>query len=63
MDMERDKMYDDLLRKRISDIMGEPVDENANADDVMFDLGLRYLRMKAQAKRINASKKVNRLSL
>lgn len=61
--MERDKMYDDLLRKRISDIMGEPVDENANADDVMFDLGLRYLRMKAQAKRINASKKANRLSL
>ena len=28
--MIRDKDYDDLLRKRISDIMGEPVDEDTN---------------------------------
>lgn len=61
--MIRDKDYDDLLRKRISDIMGEPVDEDTNADDLMFDLGLRYLRMKAQEKRIDASKKANQLSL
>ena len=61
--MIRDRDYDDLLRKRISDIMGEPVDEDINADDLMFDLGLRYLRMKAQEKRIDDSKKANQLSL
>lgn len=63
MEMIRDRDYDDLLRKRISDIMGEPVDEDINADDLMFDLGLRYLRMKAQEKRIDDSKKANQLSL
>ena len=43
--------------------MDEPVDEDTDADDLMFDLGLRYLRMKAAEKRINDSKKAQALSL
>ena len=61
--MGRDKQYDELLRRKISEITGEPVDEGIDADDLMFDLGLRYLRMKAAEKRINDSRKAHQLSL
>lgn len=61
--MGRDKQYDELLRRKISEITDEPVDEGIDADDLMFDLGLRYLRMKAAEKRIKDSRKAHQLSL
>ena len=43
--MKRDNEFDEVLRKRVSEILNEPVNESINADDLMFDLGFRYLRM------------------
>ena len=61
--MGRDRQYDELLRRKISEITDEPIDEGIDADDLMFDLGLRYLRMKAAEKRIRDSRKAHQLSL
>ena len=61
--MPRDREFDELLRKKISDILDEAFDENIDADDLMFDLGMRYLRMMASEKKKKASKIANRLSL
>ena len=43
--MKRDKEFDEILRSRISEILEEPIEESVDADDLMFDLGFRYLRM------------------
>ena len=61
--MERDREFDEVLRKKISETLGEQIDESVDADDLMFDLGMRYLRMMAIKKRKKEDKKENRLSL
>ena len=60
--MTRNKEYDEVLRSRISEILGEPIDESIDADDLMFDLGLRYLRM-ITAKKKKADENGDPLSL
>ena len=61
--MEKGRGFDDMLRRKISEILDEPIDDSVNADDLMFDLGMRYLRMTAAEKKKNASRKENVLSL
>ena len=61
--MERDREFDEVLRRKISQILDEPIDESIDADDLMFDLGMRYLRMMAAEKKKRANKKANQLSL
>ena len=61
--MDRSKAFDEILRKKISETLGEAIDGSVSADDLMFDLGMRYLRMMAAEKRKNASLKENELSL
>ena len=61
--MERDREFDEVLRRKISETLDEPLDESINADDLMFDLGMRYLRLMASQKRINAYKRKKQLSL
>ena len=61
--MDRSKAFDEVLRKKISETLGEAIDGSVSADDLMFDLGMRYLRMMASEKRKNASLKENELSL
>ncbi|MCR5090642.1 MAG: haloacid dehalogenase-like hydrolase [Oscillospiraceae bacterium] len=61
--MERDKEFDEVFRKKISEILDEAIDESVDADDLMFDLGLRFLRMKAAERKKTADKKANQLSL
>ena len=61
--MDRDREFDDILRKKISGILDEPIDESVNADDLMFDLGMRYLREMAAEKKKTAREKANQLSL
>ena len=59
-----DKEYNGILRRKISDILGEPIDDSIDADDLMFDLGMRYLRkMAADKKRRDHRKKAHQLSL
>ncbi len=55
--------FDELLRKRISEALGEPIEEGINADDLMFDLGMRYLRQITTEKRMTESRKERQLSL
>lgn len=59
-----DKEYGGILRRKISEILGESIDDSIDADDLMFDLGLRYLRKMAadKKKRVNR-KKAHQLSL
>ena len=61
--MGRDREYDEVLRKKIGEILGEDIDGGVDADDLMFDLGMRYLRMKAAEKKRRADEKADRLSL
>ena len=61
--MERDREFDEVLRRKISETLDEEIDEDIDADDLMFDLGMRFLRMKAAEKKKRASKKANQLSL
>ena len=59
-----DKEYNDILRHKISEILGEPIDDSIDADDLMFDLGMRYLRkMAADKKRRGHRKRAHQLSL
>lgn len=60
--MRRDKEFDDLLRTKISNILGEQFDVSIDADDLMFDLGMRYLRAMAADKKKADYKKANQLS-
>ena len=55
--------FDEILRQKISKTLNEPIDESCSADDLMFDLGLRYLRLMAAEKKNMASKIVDPLSL
>ena len=61
--MKRDKEFDEVLRKKIGELLDEPIDESVDADDLMFDLGMRYLRTAAEEKKKTASRKANQLSL
>ena len=61
--MARETEFDQVLRKKIGELLGEPIDESVNADDLMFDLGMRYLRMKAAEKKNSAFRKAHQLSL
>ncbi|MBR2571063.1 MAG: hypothetical protein IKE30_02890 [Clostridia bacterium] len=61
--MKRERRFDEVLRRKISEALDEPIDESINADDLMFDLGIRYLRMMAAEKKKRANKKANQLSL
>ncbi len=61
--MERDRQFDEVLRRKISEILDEQIDRSISADDLMFDLGMRYLRMMAAEKKKTASKKEHQLSL
>ena len=61
--MERDREFDEVLRKKISETLEEPIDENIEAEDLMFDLGMRYLRMMTSEKKQQARKKASQLSL
>ena len=61
--MKRDKEFDEILRKKISETLDEPIDERIDADDLMFDLGMRYLRMMIAEKKKSVNKKKKTLSL
>lgn len=61
--MERDRTFDELLRKKIGETLGEAVDESIDADDLMFDLGMRYLRLITAHNRKKENKAKNQLTL
>lgn len=61
--MARDREFDEVLRRKISATLDEPIDASIDADDLMFDLGMRYLRMMAAEKKKKAVRKANQLSL
>ena len=61
--MKKNRQYDGILRRRISEILEEPIEKGVDADDMMFDLGIRYLRMMAAAKKDQADKRARHLSL
>ena len=61
--MERNENYDELLRRKISETLGEPIDGSMNADDLMFDLGMRYLRLVTAEKKYMERIRANQLSL
>lgn len=61
--MRDNKIFNEMLRNRISETLGEPIEEGIDADDLMFDLGMRYLRNVAAEKKKIANKKINQLSL
>ena len=61
--MQRDREFDELLRRKISETLEEPIDESIDADDLMFDLGMRYLRLTAAHRKKKASRKIVQLSL
>ena len=48
--MKQSTRFDDVLRRKISQLLGEELDESVHADDLMFDLGMRYLRLTAAKK-------------
>lgn len=60
--MERDRQFDDVLRKKISETLEEQIDESIDADDLMFDLGMRYLRMMSSEKK-KAKGRIDQFSL
>ena len=61
--MSKEQEFSEVFRRKIREILDEQVDENINAEDLMFDLGMRYLRMMAAEKKKQISKKANQLSL
>ena len=60
--MSKEQEFSEVFRRKIGEILDEPVDENINAEDLMFDLGMRYLRMMAAEKKKQINKKANQLS-
>ena len=60
--MARDREFDEVLRRKISATLDEPIDSSIDADDLMFDLGMRYLRMMAAEKKKKAIKKADILN-
>ena len=63
IEIGRDREFDEVLRRKISETLDKPIDEKIDADDLMFNLGLRYLSMVAAEKKNRISKKENQLSL
>ena len=63
MDREKNAAFNEVLRRKISETLGEPIEEGIDADDLMFDLGMRYLRMINSEKRDKANKMASQLSL
>ena len=61
--MSKEQEFSEVFRRKISKILDEQVDENINGEDLMFDLGMRYLRMMAAEKKKQITKRVNQLSL
>lgn len=61
--MVNERDFDEVLRRRISEVLGEPIDESINADDLMFDLGMRYLRLMAAERKKRDHKTAHQLSL
>ena len=61
--MDNDNYFNEVFRLKISETLGEPIEEGISADDLMFDLGMRYLRMVAAGKRRSANKTADQLSL
>ncbi len=61
--MRTDNEFDEILRRKISEALGEPIEEDVDADDLMFDLGMRYLRLITAEKKKTESKKERQLSL
>lgn len=61
--MERDREYDEIIKKRVGRILDEPIDENIDADDLLFDLGFRYLRMAMAEKKAGRNKSADQLTL
>ena len=61
--MKPDREFDEILRQKISETLDEAIDENLDADDLMFELGMRYLRMMVAEKKKKTGKKANHLSL
>ena len=60
--MDRD--FNEILRQKISQVLDEPIDEGIDADDLMFDLGMRYLRRMEKEKRKRVGrKKAHQLTL
>jgi len=60
--MDRD--FNEILRHRISQVLDEPIDEGIDADDLMFDLGMRYLRrMEKEKRKRTGRKKAHQLTL
>ncbi len=61
--MKKDTTFDEILKRKISEVLDETIDEDMDADDLMFDLGMRYLRMTAAHRKKKNAKKENLLSL
>ena len=60
--MNRD--FNEILRHKISQVLDEPIDEGIDADDLMFDLGMRYLRrMEREKRKRTGRKKAHQLTL
>ena len=60
--MDRD--FNEILRQKISQVLDEPIDEGIDADDLMFDLGMRYLRrMEKEKRKRTGRKKAHQLTL
>lgn len=60
--MNRD--FNEILRHKISQVLDEPIDEGIDADDLMFDLGMRYLRrMEKEKRKRTGRKKAHQLTL
>ena len=59
-----DKDFNEILRQKISQVLDEPIDEGIDADDLMFDLGMRYLRrMEKEKRKRTGRKKAHQLTL
>ena len=39
--MSKEQEFSEVFRRKIREILDEQVDENINAEDLMFDLGMR----------------------
>lgn len=62
MNMNTD--FNVILKQKISQILDEPIDDSVDADDLIFDLGMRYLRKMAEEKNRQADReKPRQLSL
>lgn len=61
--MEKDNEFSEILRRKISEALDEPFEEGIDADDLMFELGMRYLRLRMAEKKNSNGKVTKRFSL